>query len=121
MRLFIILAAAFVIAASTHAAVVDTPEGVTPDPWLALIPVLTTMFIALLKKILPKIPSYYLPWVAPLIGAAADIIMFYSAGVGAGNGLVGGILGSAGVGLREIYDQGKKAATDTINLPSLPS
>lgn len=71
---------------------------------------LTPVIIAAVKMLIPKIPKAALPIVAPLLGAAADIAGHY-AGLWQSNGAVGAVLGMAGVGLREAYDQGKKVIT----------
>lgn len=74
-----------------------------------VIPLLVPLIIAGLKALIPRIPKVWLPVLAPLLGAAIDIAAYY-AGVTAGaSPVLAAALGSAGVGLREIVDQMKKA------------
>lgn len=80
----------------------------TPTLWTALLPVLVPVVIAALKLLLPRLPTWLLPILAPLLGAAADLAMHY-AGLPSVGAPWGAILGSAGVGLREIQDQVRKA------------
>jgi hypothetical protein len=72
-----------------------------------LIPLLTPILIAGAKLLAPKIPSTLLPIIAPILGAGLDILLHY-AGMGTGGPILGAILGSAGVGVREIVDQLRK-------------
>jgi hypothetical protein len=74
---------------------------------LTAIPVIVPLLIAWLKLLAPKIPSHYLPIVAPLLGALAAYISSKALGSNI-NPLVGAALGSTGVGLREIVDQLKQ-------------
>lgn len=75
-----------------------------------LIPVLVPLLIAVGKLLVPRIPSWLLPIVAPILGGIVDAIGAFASG-GATNTVLAMALGSAGVGLREIVDQMKKAAT----------
>lgn len=83
----------------------------------ALIPILVPVFLAGLKSFIPSLPKSSLPVLAPFLGALAEASM-----TAAGQPTLGGppwlgaVLGSAGVGIREIVDQVKKAA----NAPMLP-
>ncbi len=77
------------------------------SPLTALIPLAVPVVIALLKAFLPKIPGMALPIIAPMLGAVADIALHY-AGVTTLGPLWGMVLGSAGVGLRELQDQLKQ-------------
>ncbi len=81
----------------------------SPGPWEMLIPVLVPVAIAGLKFLVPKVPPAWLPIIAPVLGAALEITMHF-AGLSTGNGVVGALLGSAGVGLREIVDQLRKTS-----------
>lgn len=97
----------FLASAATSTA---SPASSSSSPsWLsALIPVLVPIGIAGLKLVLPKLPSWTLPTiVAPVLGTLADLAMHY-AGVPTLGPAWGAILGSAGVGLREIQDQVKQ-------------
>ena len=84
------------------------PAPASPSPFTALIPLAVPVVIALLKNVMPKIPGVWLPILAPLLGAGADIVMHF-AGVSTLGPLWGAVLGSAGVGLRELQDQLKQA------------
>ncbi len=72
--------------------------------WSALIPLVVPLILAALKLVIPKLPGWLLPILAPILGAAADIAMHYGGLATAGPGW-GALLGSAGVGLRELQDQ----------------
>lgn len=54
--------------------------------------------------------TWLLPIIAPILGAAADVLAHYATGVGVGT-IQAMILGMAGVGLREVVDQLKKKVT----------
>lgn len=73
----------------------------------SLIPVLVPVLIALAKMAVPKIPAVWLPVIAPVLGAGIELLGHF-AGVSSGNPLVSAVLGSAGVGVREIFDQVKQ-------------
>lgn len=84
--------------------------GETADPaspWIALIPLVVPVLLAVLRVLAPKIPKVLLPILAPLLGAGADIALHY-AGVSTMGVVWGAVLGSAGVGLRELADQIRK-------------
>lgn len=84
------------------------PADVPKIDWSTLlIPVITPVLIALVKVFAPKIPKVALPILAPVLGAALDIILHY-AGAGSGGPLLGALLGAAGVCVREVLDQVKK-------------
>ena len=91
---------------------VSAPPSVSP--WLALIPIAVPVAIALLKKAAPKIPGWLLPIIAPLMGAAADIALNYAGVATLGAGW-SALLGSAGVGLREVQDQLKSRVSGPVN------
>jgi hypothetical protein len=75
---------------------------------LALIPVVAPLIVALCKKFLPSLPTWALPVIATLFGPLADYLSTYVTGATA-NPVLALALGAAGVGLREIADQAKKA------------
>jgi hypothetical protein len=81
----------------------------TPALWSSLIPLLVPLVIAAAKALVPQVPRWTLPILAPVLGAVAEIAGYY-AGLTTGNPLLGAILGAAGVGLREIVDQLKRLA-----------
>lgn len=77
---------------------------------VVVIPVLTPLIIAGVKKVTGVIPSAALPIIAPILGVvlsavgnALNIPGLEGAGI-----VEGAVLGSAGVGVREVVDQGKK-------------
>lgn len=79
--------------------------------WQTLTPLVIPIILMLVKVyILPRIPSALIPTLAPILGAASEILNQYTSGneVGAGTTVVGVILGAAGVCVREILDQVKK-------------
>ena len=76
--------------------------------YIALLPTfLTPVLIAGVRQLVPKIPGWLLPILAPLLGAGLDILNYYATGNHVGL-VAGAVLGSAGVGLREAVDQAKK-------------
>jgi hypothetical protein len=73
--------------------------------WIqALIPVLVPVLIAGLKLAVSVIPGWLLPIIAPVLGGLADAGLAYVSG-GTASPMLGMILGSAGVGIREIVNQ----------------
>ena len=74
---------------------------------LGLIPLVVPILLWGLKGVVPLIPKFLLPILAPLLGAALEWIGYY-AGVTSGNPVLGAVLGAAGVGLREVIDQIKR-------------
>lgn len=74
---------------------------------LVIIPLLVPILIACAKSVLPLLPGWTLPIIAPALGALMDFLAALALGHQA-NPLISGLLGSAGVGLREIVDQMKK-------------
>ena len=72
-----------------------------------IIPLVVPLLITGLKKFLPNVPGWALPILAPGLGALADWILQLS-GVQTGGTIKGMLLGSAGVGLRELVDQVKQ-------------
>ncbi len=71
-----------------------------------LIPVLVPVLLAVGKLFVPKIPRLWLPILAPILGAAIELL---TSGALTTNTAWAAVLGSAGVGLREIVDQMRKA------------
>lgn len=67
-------------------------------------PILVPLIIALFKKVSPKIPTWALPALAPILGALVGVISNYALAAN-GNLVVAAALGLAGVGVREIIDQ----------------
>lgn len=75
----------------------------------SLIPLLTPVLVAVVKVLVPRIPRPLLPWLTPLFGAAIEWLG-HVAGLTSGNLLVGALVGAAGVGVREAWDQARKSA-----------
>lgn len=72
--------------------------------WTLLIPVIVPLVIAGFKLGISRLPGWLLPIIAPLLGGVLDAGIAYLTGNPA-NPLMGAILGSAGVGVRELKDQ----------------
>jgi len=116
MFLFAVLPAfAGDVAASPVAA-----KGDSAGLLLALIPVLVPLIVAVGKWALPKVPTWILPILAPALGALVDYLTTLAAGTIA-NPILGAALGSAGVGVRELFDQvkGRLAEGPAAKLPLL--
>ena len=73
-----------------------------------LTPMLVPLVLAAAKKGIGALPSWLIPILAPILGAVLDVVNAQLTGF-SGGGMLGAILGAAGVGLREIIDQLKKA------------
>ncbi len=61
-------------------------------PWSLVIPAVVPVVIAGVKWALPKIPSVWLPVLAPVLGAGLEVVLHFS-GLTSGNGLAGALLG----------------------------
>lgn len=85
------------------AAVNSTADNIVQ--WLT--PVLVPLLIAGVKKVIPMIPTLFLPLIAPVLGIAIDYAAHLASGH-ATNTIVAAALGLVGVGLREIVDQTKQ-------------
>jgi len=71
---------------------------------LALVPLAVPMIVALAKSVIKFLPS----WSLPIIGAGLGELLNFLSGLAGGpstTALNGVLLGAAGVGTREIYDQ----------------
>lgn len=75
----------------------------------ALIPVLVPMLVSQLKKI--DFPKWLLPVMGMVLGAATEVTTQIAGGTAimSTTPVDGGLLGLAGVGVREVFDQIKKA------------
>ena len=82
----------------------------------AILPILVPALIMVIKAMIPKLPKVWLPILAPVLGAGIE---FAATGVFGANTVVGAVLGSAGVGLREILDQVKKQMTGGLPLSAV--
>jgi hypothetical protein len=100
-------------APAAFAAELPTATAVAPPapalpPTALLITVLVPLLIAVAKKLFPQIPSAALPVFAPVLGAVLELGLS-RLGLDGGGTLTGAVAGGAGVGVREMYDQGCKA------------
>lgn len=82
--------------------------------WLGIIPLVVPVLIAVVKTYLPKIPKALLPILCPLLGAGVSIIEYYVGMSPEGAVMQGAILGAAGVFVREVWDQLKKAGSGSV-------
>lgn len=67
--------------------------------WLT--PIIVPLIITYVRKMAPRIPTWMLPAMAPVLGALIDLINSLIVG-GNHSMIVGALLGLAGVGVREI-------------------
>lgn len=74
--------------------------------------------IAALKGLVPSIPKHWLPVIAPVLASLADGAA-QLCGASTLGPVAAALLGSAGVGLREVYDQAKKRM-ESRRAPSVP-
>ena len=85
----------------------DSDEQYTPPPSSEVVP----LVIAGLKKVMPVLPKLLWPLLAPLLGVLADWVLFKSGQIPASSWMLGAMLGSAGVGLREVAKQTASVAS----------
>lgn len=78
--------------------------------WLT--PVLVPLVITGFKKLLPSIPGWVLPMIAPVLGVALDFVNSLLT-THSTNLVVAALLGLAGVGIREVVDQAKQVTKPT--------
>jgi hypothetical protein len=110
LPVLILLCACGLAIAQTN--VVELPTVTKPSAnslLLVLIPALVPFGIALAKWALPLLPTALLPILASGLGVLLDYIGSISVVGGETNVLRGALLGAAGVGTREIFDQVKQA------------
>lgn len=72
---------------------------------VAVIPVLTPLILGVMRTVFGQIPSKIIPILAPIVGV---LVAGISEGFGLDSATTGAVLGSAGVGVREIVDQARK-------------
>jgi hypothetical protein len=82
--------------------------------WLVIV---VPLVIAALKLAVPKIPSSWLPIIAPLLGVLGDGLTSYFSGNPV-NPTLGALYGAAGVGIREVIDQVKADAVAKAAAPT---
>lgn len=106
LTVFVLFLTAFVALAQIP---VPEPPAATPPGALLLtiIPLLVPILVAVGKSILPKVPTWLLPILAPALGALIDYIGSLATHGGA-SPLAAALAGSAGVGIRELTDQIKQ-------------
>lgn len=82
-------------------------------------PVVIPLLVAGLKWLWPRVPNKLLPVLCPILGALIDVIANGTIGTGT---VWGAALGSAGVGLREAFDQlsGNAAKPSRTEPPAPP-
>jgi len=95
---------ALTLYAQTNAVPALPSTGPSASLLLLIIPVAVPLIIALGKFFVPKLPTVLLPILAPALGTLIDYITMKITG-GAFSPVTSALLGSAGVGLREILDQ----------------
>lgn len=108
--LLVILAPLYLLAADVPPVEVPpNPPGPEINPtvtiWQAFIPILVPLLLAGLKWVAPRVPKQVIPFIAPVLGAAIDLLMNVLK-LGDGNGGLGAALGALGIGIREIFDKG---------------
>lgn len=78
----------------------------------ALTPVLVPSIVALLKRLTERLPKPVIPYLAILLGAGIEILNTAMIGNNQGSifrsATIGGALGAAGIGMREVLDQTRK-------------
>lgn len=106
-----LFAAVFVTLAHAQATGTPVTASFTANDVVALLtPVVVPLIIAGMKLLMPKIPSWILPLIAPVLGVLINIID-QAVTSHAGNIWLAAALGLAGVGVREVVDQTKQTVT----------
>lgn len=90
------------------AAAITSGDGHPASPWLALVPLIAPLVVALIKTLAPQIPGAALPLICTLLGVVAQAVD--AGGLTQAGALTGATLGGAGVALREMVDQLRKLA-----------
>lgn len=70
--------------------------------------IVVPLVVSGLRLLIPNLPKWLLPIGAAILGVGADLLTQFAAGASLGM-IPGALLGLAGVGIREIVDQLKKA------------
>lgn len=86
---------------------------------LMVTPLVVPLVIALIKQLAPKLPKWLPPLLAPALGAAAQAVAALITNQSlpsAGDAALGAGAGAAGVGVREVVDQAKKAGASAVTL-----
>lgn len=93
------------IAADNTPTITAPTNGFTSElliQWLT--PIIVPLVIAMKKKVMPQLPGWALPVLAPVLGILLDIINSATS-THQNNFLLAALLGLAGVGIREVKDQ----------------
>jgi hypothetical protein len=69
----------------------------------ALITLVVPIVIEVLKVLAPRFPKRWLPILAPIVGALADILAHFSGLLSESNPAMAALYGMAGAGLYDIY------------------
>lgn len=85
-----------------------TLAGLVDQLGLPLIATAVPIAVAGFKRVLPHVPTVWLPVLAALLGTLAEIALGWLAGVEGQGALAGAFAGLAGVGVRELSDQFRK-------------
>lgn len=102
------IGAAVVLAASAAFAQGDAPAPDSAQALLiGLITAATPVVIAAVKWGVPRIPTVWLPVLAPCVGAVVEVLAYAASGTGVPT-WAAATAGLAGVGLRELVDQVKQ-------------
>lgn len=102
------------VAAWAQANPTPAMPGVPPDAvgWVnLLIAGMTPVVIAGIKKLVPNVPSFALPFAAPVVGVLLTQVQAFASGHSA-NLIVGAVAGAVGLYLREVVDQSKQKLTN---------
>lgn len=107
LMVFLTIFSALVLCAQDTAPVDAQPEqgglsAASLVQWLT--PILVPLLLTGVKKLLPKLPSFLIPLLAPIVGVLIGLLDQVALG-NTGNIWISAALGLAGVGLREIKDQ----------------
>lgn len=108
-------AAAAVTPSSLSPAAPSAPERPNQAPFSVAVALLVPLIIEGIKFLAPRVPKVWLPFLCPVLGAALDIIANLASGhptFGASTGY-GAVLGTVGIGIREMVDQLKKARAES--------
>jgi hypothetical protein len=88
--------------------------------WTAAIAVVVPLLVALLKKLVPKIPKPLLPIGATVLGVISDWLLAKAGALPHTSLALGALAGASGVGVREILDQLKTAVMGPTPPPTPP-
>jgi len=91
---------------AVHAAAPTLWEQVVP----ALITIIVPLTIAFIKQIIPLIPKWLLPILAPILGVVLSLLLDASGNTGI---ILGAVYGGLGTWLREFIKQLQQAATQS--------